>query len=56
MVEIKHKDFVDLVSINPGQNSSCIMGSRICEEGRTQIPPSSPTTIDALPQDRQGLY
>ena len=56
MMEIKHKDFVGLVSINPRQNSSCIMGSRIYEEGRTQIPTSSPTTIDPRPQDRQGLY
>ena len=56
MMEIKHKDFVDLVSINPHQNSSCIMGSRIYEEERTQIPTNSPTAIDPQPQDRQGLY
>ena len=42
----------------PSQNSSWIMGLRICGEGRTQIPLSSPATIGPLPriQDRQGLY
>ena len=33
------------------QNSSWIMGLRIYGEGRTQIPLSSPTTIDSLAQD-----
>ena len=37
MVKIKHKDFIDAVSIMPCQNSSWIMGLRIYEEGKTQI-------------------
>ena len=36
MVEIKHKEFIDVVPIMPRQNSSWIMGSRIYREGRTQ--------------------
>ena len=51
MVEIKHKDFIDVVSIMPCQNTLWIMGSRIYGEGRTQIAPSSPATIDPLTQD-----
>ena len=35
MVEIKHKEFIDVVPIMPRQNSSWIMGSRIYREGRT---------------------
>ena len=58
MVEIKHKELIDVVPIMPCQNSSWIMGSRIYGEGRTQIPLNSPTIIDTLAkvQDSQGLY
>ena len=57
-VKIKHKDFAGAVPIMPCQNSSWIMGLRIYEEGRTQIPLRSPATIVPLPriQDRQSLY
>ena len=51
MVEIKHKDFVDMVPIMPCQNSSYIMGSMICGEGTTQIHASSLTTMDPLEQN-----
>ena len=49
-LEIKHKDSID-VPIMPCQNSSWIMGSRIYEERRTQIPLSSPAGIDPLAKD-----
>ena len=38
MVEIKHKDFIDVVPIIPCQNSLWIMGSRIYREERAQNP------------------
>ena len=38
MVEIKHKEFIDVVPIVPCQNPLWIMDSRIYGEGRTQIP------------------
>ena len=50
MVKIKHKDFIGAVPIMPCLNSSWIMGLRIYGEGRTQIPMSSPATIDPLPR------
>ena len=58
MVKIKHKDFIGAFSIAPCENSSRIMGLTIYGEGRTQVPPSSPTTIGPLPriQDSQILY
>ena len=40
-----------VISIIPCQNSSWIMDWKIYGEGRTQIPLSSPTTIDLLAQD-----
>ena len=49
LVEIKL--FIDVVSVMPCQNSSCIMDWRIYEERRTQIPLSSPATTDLLAQD-----
>ena len=54
----KHKDLIDAVPFMLCQNSSWIMGLRIYEERRTQIPLSSPTTIRPLAriQERQGLY
>ena len=51
IVEIKHKEIRNVVSIMPCQNSLWIMGSRIYGEGRTQIPLSLPTMIDPLAQD-----
>ena len=51
MVEIKHKDFIDIVPIMSCQNSPWIMRSGIYREGRAQIPLSSPTTIDPLAPD-----
>ena len=58
MVEIKHKDFIDVVPIMPCHNSSWIMSWRFYGEKKTQIPLSSPTTINPLAQDpgKQGLY
>ena len=58
MVKIKQKDFIGAAPVMPCQNSSRIMGLRFYGEGRTQIPLSSPATIDPLAriQDRQGLY
>ena len=59
MVEIKHKDLLDMVPIMLCHNSLWIMGLRIYGEGKTQILLSSPTSIDPLVhkiQDRQGLY
>ena len=53
-VKIKHKDFIDAVSIIPCQNSLWIMGLSIYGEWRTQILLNSPTTIGLLA--RQGLY
>ena len=50
IVEIKHKDFIDVVPVMPCQNASLIMGSRICEGGRTQISQSSLAVIDPLAQ------
>ena len=44
-------DFRYAVSIMPWQNSLWIMNSMIYGEGRTQIPLSSPVTIDLLAQD-----
>ena len=51
MVEIKHKDFIDVVPITPCKNLLWIMGSKIYGEGRSEIPLSSPTTIDPPAQD-----
>ena len=51
MVEIKSKDFTDAIPIVSYQNSERIMGLRIYGERRTQIPLSSPATIDSLAQD-----
>ena len=51
MVEIKHKDFIDVFPIILCQKSSWIIDLRIYGEGRTQIPLGSPTTIDPLAQD-----
>ena len=45
MVKIKHKDFIGAVPIMLCIKSSWIMGLRIYEERRTQIPPSSSATI-----------
>ena len=59
MVEIKHKELLDMVPIMLCQNSLWIMGLRIYGEGKTQILLSSPTSIDPLVhkiQDRQSLY
>ena len=42
MVEIKRRDFIDVVPIMPCQDSSWIMGSRIYGEGRTQTRQSLP--------------
>ena len=53
MVEIKHKEFTDMVPIMFFQNSSQIIGLRIYSEGRTQILLSSPATIDILAQDQK---
>ena len=47
----KNKDFTDAIPIVSYQNSERIMGLRIYGEGRTQIPLSSPATIDSLAQD-----
>ena len=38
MMEIKHKDFIDLVPIVPCQNSLWIMRSSVYGKERTQIP------------------
>ena len=51
MMEIKHKEFIDVVPIMLYQNWLWIMGLRIYGEGGTQIPLSSPATIDPLVQD-----
>ena len=51
MVEIKHKEFLDVVPIMPYQNSSWIMGSGFYGKERTQIPLSSPAKIDPMAQD-----
>ena len=51
MVEIKHKEFIDVVPIIPCQNTSGILSSRIYGEGRTQICLSSTATLDPLAQD-----
>ena len=51
MVEINHKEFIDVVPVILYQNSSWIMGSNIYGEGRTQIPLSLPTMINHLAQD-----
>ena len=48
MVEIQHKDFIDLVPIIPCQKLSWIMDSRIYRERRTNISLGSPTTIELL--------
>ena len=47
-MEIKPKDFIDVVSIMPYQNPLRIMGLKIYVEGRIQIPLSSLTTICPL--------
>ena len=44
----KHKDLIVVIPIMPCQNPLWIMGSG---EGKTQIPLSSPTTIDSQAQD-----
>ena len=51
MVEINHKEFIDVVPVILYQNSSWIMGSNIYGEGRTQIPLSLTTMINHLAQD-----
>ena len=43
MVQIKYKDFIDVVTIMPYQNSPWIIGSRIYGERRAQISLSSLT-------------
>ena len=43
MVQIKYKDFIDVVTIMPCQNSPWIIGSRIYGERRAQISLSSLT-------------
>ena len=48
MVEIKHKDFIDVVPIIPFQNLLWTMGSRIYGKESIQILLSSPTSIDPL--------
>ena len=48
MVEIQHKDFIDVVPIIPCQKLSWIMDSRIYRERRTNISLGSPTTIELL--------
>ena len=51
VVEIEHKDFINVAPIMPCQKSSRIMGSRIYGEGRTQISLNSHTMIDPPTQD-----
>ena len=51
MVEVKQKDFINMVPIMPCQGSSWIMGSRIYGEGRTQTSLNSPNEIDSLAED-----
>ena len=51
MVEINDKEFIDFVSITSCQNLSRKMSWRICGERKTQIPLSSPSTIESLAQD-----
>ena len=51
MVEIKHKEFIDVAPIMHCQNSSRIMGLRVYKKGKTLIYMSSPTIMDPLPQD-----
>ena len=52
MVKMKDKDFIGVVPIMPCENSPWIMGLSIHGEGRTEIPPSLPTTIGPLPRSR----
>ena len=56
MVEIKRKDFIDVVPIMPCQNSSGIMDSTIYGDARSQTPLSSPATTAPLVQDNGYLY
>ena len=58
MSKIKDKDVIGAAQVMSCQTSSWIMGLRMCGEGRTQIPLSSPAMIGPLAriQDRQGLY
>ena len=58
VLKIKDKDFIGAAQVMSCQTSSWIMGLRMCGEGRTQIPLSSPAMIGPLAriQDRQGLY
>ena len=56
MVQMKHKDLIDVVPIMPCQNSLSIMSSKIYGEGRTHIPLCSTPTMHSRIQDRQGLY
>ena len=51
MVEIRPKDFINIVPVIPYRNLLWIMGSRIYRKGKTQIPLSPPITIDAQAQD-----
>ena len=49
----RNKHFINVISIMFYQNSSGIMDWKIYGERRTQIPLSSPATIDLLTQDLQ---
>ena len=51
MMEIKHRYFIDVVSIIPCQNSMWIIGSTIYGVVKTQISLSLSTVIDPLAQD-----
>ena len=51
MVEIRPKDFINIVPVISYRNLLWIMGSRIYRKGKTQIPLSPPITIDAQAQD-----
>ena len=58
MVEIKHKEFIDVVAIMSCQLCPYVMlswkmGLRIYGERTTQIPFSLPTMIDPLAQERE---
>ena len=48
MMEIKHQDFIEAFPSVCWQISLWIMGSKTYGEERTQIPLSSPITIDSV--------
>ena len=50
-MEIKDKDFIDVVTVMSCQNSSWIIDSRIYGEGTTQVSLYSPDATDPLTQN-----